>query len=353
MDSNLVNIQDRSKPKNRERKKGYDSLLKKATKALDAGKDDEALSLLDQLIGNKPSEAEEYVDQACALAKKGSYDDAITAMTCAIKIDPNSEALYLYRGSIYHKKGDLDLALADYDTVTKFNPASLLVYINRASILNDQGNYARAIIDCNIGIGLDPFCGKLYLLRADAYCNLKQIQEVLSDLYRAIMLNPSDPEGYFYLGNIKLFGFNDAYGAFLDLKKAASLGCPTPKELIDEIKKRTKSTSHKNTVYSDNDLAQKKEIIEQATELWRTRCHEYFKRHGNQGVCVLGGEIKVCYLPPRKKNYRYKSIICVGDVTGDVIKIQGNMVWESSANEILDYLKSNGIKAYYDPGVID
>lgn len=110
-----------------------------------------------------------------------------------------------------------------------------------------------------------------------------------------------------------------------------------------------KNASYEINVYNDKDLTEKSSVIEQALSLWHTRCNEYKEKHGDQGTSVLGAGISVYYLPPRCRNYQIKMIIPAIKAT----KCQGDSVWESSKHEILTFLKSNGIKAYYEAGNMD
>jgi hypothetical protein len=99
-------------------------------------------------------------------------------------------------------------------------------------------------------------------------------------------------------------------------------------------------------VYKDKDLKEKAGIISQARALWRLRCEEYVAKHGDVGSCVIGAGIEVDYLPPRCRHVRCKCIISADDVAA----AQGSITWETSTDEVLKFLRDNGIEAYYNPG---
>jgi hypothetical protein len=98
-------------------------------------------------------------------------------------------------------------------------------------------------------------------------------------------------------------------------------------------------------VYSDSDLAGLAPTISAAAELWRKRC----EGKPDRGSSVLGAGIAVMHRPKRCRKAREKIIID----PGDICHAQGSCTWEESVDEVLEFLKSNGVFAYYASGHMD
>lgn len=105
-------------------------------------------------------------------------------------------------------------------------------------------------------------------------------------------------------------------------------------------------------VYRDHDI-QKPEfiaLIEEAKNRWKKECLEYLAINGDQGACVVGEGIYIRYLGPRKKKWTEKCLIFPGTLIG---KVTGSLVWEHSANQIVEFLQKEGIDAFFKMGRLD
>jgi hypothetical protein len=111
------------------------------------------------------------------------------------------------------------------------------------------------------------------------------------------------------------------------------------------------SCDHEPVTYTNADLSQREfqASVNRAKDLWKRQCDKYISEHGDQGTCVLGAGIEVWYLAPRCRIHRTHMIISQHQVTG----AQGSLVWEASVNEVLAFLKSEGIIAFYNQGRMD
>lgn len=107
-----------------------------------------------------------------------------------------------------------------------------------------------------------------------------------------------------------------------------------------------------HTIYRDIDLenSEFREVVENAKLLWKQRCTEYLDKHGDRGSCVIGAGICVRYLGPRKRKWVSKTLISPTSVLSRVV---GNLVWETSAEEIVTFLRSKGIDAFFELGRLD
>lgn len=83
----------------------------------------------------------------------------------------------------------------------------------------------------------------------------------------------------------------------------------------------------------------KNEIIKKAEKLWNTYVEMYGATHDDSeyGSCVLGAGLEV----------QGGIFIRAPD------RFQGSLTWENSVDEIIKFLKDNGLDAWYNPGRMD
>jgi hypothetical protein len=91
------------------------------------------------------------------------------------------------------------------------------------------------------------------------------------------------------------------------------------------------------------------EALDQAREMWRSRCDAFLAQHGDEGTSVLGAGIEVDIIPARCRHYRPITVISASSVT----RAQGASVWEDSVRDIIAFLGQHGIEAHYNPGRMD
>jgi hypothetical protein len=103
------------------------------------------------------------------------------------------------------------------------------------------------------------------------------------------------------------------------------------------------------TAYNDKDLASFTDVINKATAMWRERCKNHFVKHGDTGTCVMGAGIVVEYIAPRCRKSKRLTIISANSVAS----AQGSTNWEESEDDIVAYLKENGVECSYYCGWMD
>lgn len=89
--------------------------------------------------------------------------------------------------------------------------------------------------------------------------------------------------------------------------------------------------------------------VESAKEIWKRSCEAHFKQHGDSGTCVMGAGIYIDLIPLRCRKPQKYFIIRAHEVSC----CQGSTNWESGRQEVLDYLKAQGIEAHYEWGIMD
>lgn len=101
--------------------------------------------------------------------------------------------------------------------------------------------------------------------------------------------------------------------------------------------------------YRPEDLAKLQNVIWNARDKWRALCEKNLKNFGDTGTIVMGAGIAISYIPPRCRYARSHIIIHANEVS----RCQGALNWETNISSILDFLRANGVDAYYEPGRMD
>ena len=99
--------------------------------------------------------------------------------------------------------------------------------------------------------------------------------------------------------------------------------------------------------YNAEELKQLKPTIQTARELWRKRVAEFEASGRNPGSCVLGAGIQTYTLLKRERIPKPRLIIRAPS------HLQGSLSWEESLDEILGFLRGNGIECDYKSGCMD
>lgn len=104
-------------------------------------------------------------------------------------------------------------------------------------------------------------------------------------------------------------------------------------------------------VYRDRDFEDVRfqDILRTAGDLWKMKIEAYVQAHGERGCCVLGAGIAVHYVPKRCRNPRMRIVIN----PHQICMYQGSVVWEASADSIVDHLKAQGIDCWFEYGRMD
>lgn len=115
------------------------------------------------------------------------------------------------------------------------------------------------------------------------------------------------------------------------------------------ITRKIYGSVYKRVCYQDKDIVIYRDVIAKAKELWAEICERNFAEFGDEGSCVIGAGIVVDYCGPRCRTAKDYMIIRAGEVS----RAQGSLNWEHGKNEVLAFLKQNGVDARYDCGRMD
>jgi Tfp pilus assembly protein PilF len=129
----------------------------------------------------------------------------------------------LGRAAAYEKTGDKGRAAADVAEASKLDPDSADVHAARARGLQAKGNHAGALKEIETAFDKTsaPSAG-FHFLRAAILHDLRQDDQALPDLDRAITLDPKNAQAYAMRANIYLARRDDGH-AQADIQSATSL----------------------------------------------------------------------------------------------------------------------------------
>lgn len=93
------------------------------------------------------------------------------------------------------------------------------------------------------------------------------------------------------------------------------------------------------------------ELVSNARDLWLKASKEAFADDGEQdlGSCIMGDGISMRVILPRCRIPTSKMLISAREVQ----QCQGSLHYERCKSVAVEYLRENGIDAYYDSGWMD
>lgn len=133
-----------------------DELLNLGQDALNAGRWQDAVFLLDQYMLLNSTNPEAYLARGNAYKELGDLAQAISSYDQALAIDPNIAIVYNNRGLAHSEAGNAEQALADFAKAIELAPTFGLAFRNRAAIQLAAGNLAAASLDLQIYLTLVP-----------------------------------------------------------------------------------------------------------------------------------------------------------------------------------------------------
>jgi tetratricopeptide (TPR) repeat protein len=188
-----------------------------------------SMSLL--LDGRARDRSTLYSNRGQLYRKKGELDRAIADLDEAIRLFPQNSDAYTSRGTVYDEKGEFDRALADHDEAIRFSPNDASLYHNRACCYGSAGEFDRAIADFSRAIEMDWgeyhfYRSRAYQARGSTYYRKDQLDRAIADYDRAIGLDAKDPLYYVCRARARA-RLGHLQDALSDVAKALEIN-PTP-----------------------------------------------------------------------------------------------------------------------------
>ncbi len=137
---------------------------------------------------------------ATCFTHEKKYKEALFYINKALKTHPDAYR-FAQRAAIYHLLGDHKNELKDYDNAIVLEPKSPLYATERATTYLHSARLQEALTEVNRALTLDPGFAKAYYIRSNIEWNFKQTPLALGDIGKAISLEENGTY-YFFRGTI-------------------------------------------------------------------------------------------------------------------------------------------------------
>lgn len=128
----------------------------KAVELMDAGKADEAITLLEEAKKLDPDDCTYDYEMGFAYIVKEDYKSAIKVLKKVVKCDDTFDIYYQLLGNAYDYDGQPKKAQETYDAGLKLFPNSGKLYLEKGNVFWNQNEYNDALPYYEKGIELDP-----------------------------------------------------------------------------------------------------------------------------------------------------------------------------------------------------
>jgi tetratricopeptide (TPR) repeat protein len=174
---------------------------------IDKGNYAEALILTNKSIRLDSSKSDYYLQRATIFYNLAKYDDAIKDCYSSLKIEADKPEVYYLRGQICLVTESYGGAIVFFNKTIKSakkNDLLLNAFVNRGNAYSSLGKLNEAHDDFMKAYELDHESIVVLIHLAENYYSLKQTNEALTILDKAILNQPDNPQIYELLGRISV-----------------------------------------------------------------------------------------------------------------------------------------------------
>lgn len=178
-----------------------------------------AFTMYRNLVVKAPKNVNALIGLANTLVMLNDHDNAFKYINKALRLDKNNRDAYILKGTIYREEGNLKLAISSYETAVQQDPDYYMTYLQLGSLYEYQENPI-CIEKYMTAYQLQP--KNIEVIYALAFAKEK-FGEVKSAqrLYRKMTkVDSTFADGYFHLGYLAQFTFNQPDSAMFYYKKA-------------------------------------------------------------------------------------------------------------------------------------
>lgn len=142
-----------------------------------------AISYYDQYLNQNPNSSLGYQERGVCYMNLGEFQKANENFSRAIIIMPMNWDYYINRGFSYMFLGLPKNAVDDFTHAINYGAAqSSSAFIGRSNAYIDLGNYGQALSDINSALSLSPNDGRALIVRAEIYGLLNDTMHLFQDL---------------------------------------------------------------------------------------------------------------------------------------------------------------------------
>jgi tetratricopeptide (TPR) repeat protein len=232
---------DTAKDERSDEEKSIDGLYTKATIESYAGRFNESITLLDEVLASRSDHAPAWLTKGFNLAGLGRLEKAVEALDMALQIDPNFVPACVNKGSALGSLGRIREALNAFDKALQINPNDALAWYNMGFALDILGKYEEAIRAFDNALQIKPNNVQTWDRRGVAFARLGKYEEAIEAFDKALEINAKYDDAWHNKG-LTLFRLSKHDEALAAFDKALEINPDDPGALKyrDELKKQLK-----------------------------------------------------------------------------------------------------------------
>jgi tetratricopeptide (TPR) repeat protein len=200
------------------------ALLVKGMEAQKAGRNEEALKLLNEYVDRFPQVREARYYRALALNGLGRHKEALEDVDKALIDNPGNVNFLLAKGNILVALERRPEAILIYTQAMQCDPRNSEACKERGDCLAQEGQFAEALADLNKAAGLAPKDPWVFNKRGMVWFCQGEYQKAVADFTLAIRRQPDLAISYFFRGNIYRHHLKEPEKAIADYQKGCRLG---------------------------------------------------------------------------------------------------------------------------------
>ncbi len=177
------------------------------------GRHEEALSLLERLIGDHPDNVPARIQLSRMLAALGRTEEAVQTASAALSLAPNDTAARLQLASVFADAGDATRLAPVVQQLTRDTPEAPDARYYAATLRFLQEDYDGAAAIAQRLVADDPTHARAQNLLGACYANLGRLAEARRSFQDSVRADPRNPTTYVNLGVFELQAANGAAAA--------------------------------------------------------------------------------------------------------------------------------------------
>jgi tetratricopeptide (TPR) repeat protein len=179
-----------------------DADLKQVFQLWMAGKNDEALKLVDGRIARGDKSVQMLAARGQSLMLLNRVDEASSAFDQVLASDSRFPMAIIGKAQVLERQGRFDDALILYDRMVLLFPDKVDSYITRAGARVAAGQYDEALSDLGVAIAKQPDNVAARTMRVRIYSSQSKRDAALADAREVVKLKPDDATAHALLANI-------------------------------------------------------------------------------------------------------------------------------------------------------
>jgi tetratricopeptide (TPR) repeat protein len=182
------------------------SQIERAWRLAAGGQQEQAITLLQSVIGNDAGNADARLLLGSLLMEAGRGPEAIAQLNEAVKLRPHSAEAQNALGEAYNSVGDVKTARAPFERAVTIKPDYGVAQMNLGEVLLNSGETDAATTHLDRALKLlrrDDDAAYAHYLRAKLYTAQGDVQKTAEHLQQAVDIRPGFPQAWSDLGEAR------------------------------------------------------------------------------------------------------------------------------------------------------